>query len=81
MQSQPIVPASTAVDRSSPEYDCTACGVRGPAAVVAFPGDGGSPHVLCADCARDREHLRALVRAVGVRAMVEHDVPRAGHAA
>jgi len=45
-------------------YDCAACGVSGPAAIVAYPY-GGGVLTLCSACARDRAHLRELVRALG----------------
>jgi hypothetical protein len=41
-------------------YHCRACGVTGPAAVIAYPYDGGCPVALCVTCARERVHLREL---------------------
>ncbi len=81
MRTPPTMSPPTDADMLPLDYTCATCGVVGPAAIVAIPGDGGSPYTLCADCARDREHLRTLIRAVGVRAVVVQAAPHAGHAA
>ena len=81
MRTHLTISSPTDADMFPVDYTCVACGVVGPAALVASPGDGESPHTLCADCARDREHLRALIRAVGVRAVVAQAMSHAVRAA
>jgi len=54
-----------AVGRSLSEETCRGCGIVGPVAVLAYPDGGGPVCALCAACARDRDTLLALIRALG----------------
>lgn len=67
MPSKP--PPSTVPVPPPPAAHCTACGQCAPVALLAYPGDAPPPIALCARCARDRDHVRALIRACGARAV------------
>ena len=61
------MPADEFIDRDSPSR-CVHCGTPGPLKLRAYPHDGRAPIALCAACAREPAHLRALIRALGPRA-------------
>lgn len=72
---------STDADLPPLEYDCHACGVNSPAALVACPYGAGPPLALCAVCVRDRAQLHALIRALTSCPALLATTPRADHAA
>lgn len=64
MRTRPTADGMTDRDVLPLEAPCAACGLTGPVALLACPDGTPVPYILCTICAGDREHLRALVRAL-----------------
>lgn len=72
MRTRPTADGMTDRDGLPLEVPCAACGLTGPVALLAYLDGTPVPYILCAACAGDREHLRALVRALSpALAMIE----------